>query len=297
MVEPVHDESVDDESVTLAPAILHTTTRTPVGEVGVHVWPAVDPSGRPVLVALHGWTDGGRVFAPLADALARRWTVIGIDAPAHGLTRWPAQGASAAGYRVAVAAEQAAAVIEALPRPAGRRAPVVLLGHSMGGVTAARVAAALPGVVVHAVLEDPARTTARAVRNPSRWRRGVALLQAMTPDERESLSRKQNPTWSDLEHREWAASKADVDLDHLRVPVEWGEPLVALLADVAVPVTLVHGRRARGSIVTPSAAARCAAACRAGCEVIELDAGHCVRRDSPAPFVAVLASVLGHYER
>ena len=288
---PVHDGAV-----RAAPASLHTSARTPFGQVGLHVWPAFEPSRRPVLVALHGWTDGGIVYESLASALGRRWTVMGIDAPAHGLTRWPAAGACEAHYLVADAALQAAAVIEALPRVAGRRAPVVVAGHSMGGVTAARVAAALPTVVVHAVLEDPPRTTARAVRNPVRWRRGLQALQQLTQNERVGLSRRQNPRWSEVDHEAWARSKAEVDLNHLRVPVEWGEPLVALLADVTVPVTLLHGRRELGSIVTPAAAARCAAACRAGCEVIELDGGHSLRRDATAPYVAVLASILGRYE-
>jgi len=301
---------VDDD-----PTSLHATARTPLGDVGVHVWPALDAHGaalddgaaaalgrpgagrRPVLVALHGWTDGGVVFGPLAAALGRRWTVIGIDAGGHGRTPWPARGQSGSRYVVADSAAQAAAVVDALPEVAGRRAPVVVLGHSMGAVSAARVAAALPDLVVHAVLEDPPRTTARAVRNASRWRRSLATLQQLTHDERVALSRTQNPQWDDADHQAWAASKAEVDPAHLRVPIEWGEPLVALLADVTVPVTFIHGRRERGSIVTSAAAARCARACRAGCEVVQLDAGHCVFRDARAPYVAVLASVLSRYER
>jgi pimeloyl-ACP methyl ester carboxylesterase len=299
---------VDDPSTSL-----HTTARTPLGDVGVHVWPALDAKGvaldedvsptgrpgagrRPVLVALHGWTDGGVVFGPLAEALGRRWTVIGVDAGAHGRTPWPAPWQSGSRYVVADSAAQAAAVVDALPEVAGRRAPVVVLGHSMGAVSAARVAAALPDLVVHAVLEDPPRTTARAVRNATRWRRGLAALQQLSHDERVALSRNQNPRWSEADHQVWAASKAQVDIAHLRVPIEWGEPLVALLADVTVPVTLIHGRRERGSIVAPAAAARCAKACRAGCEVVQLDAGHSVFRDAPAPYVAVLASVLSQYE-
>ena len=289
---------------------LRTTVRTPAGEVGIHVWPARGMASnragdddaavtarRPVLVALHGWTDGGADFGPLVAQLGDRWTVVAIDAPGHGRTPWPQGRDPGTAYAVPQAAEQVAAVIDALPRVGGRQARVVLLGHSMGAVSAAAAAALRPRAVVHVVLEDPARTTARAIRNPARRRQHLARLQAMSPQQREALSRNENPQWPAEVHPVWAATKAEVDPAHLRVPIEWGEPLVALLADVTVPVTLIHGRRDRGAIVSATAARRCAAACRAGCDVVQLYAGHSLRRDAPGPFVAVLAAVLGRYER
>jgi pimeloyl-ACP methyl ester carboxylesterase len=71
---------------------------------------------------------------------------------------------------------------------------------------------------------------------------------------------------------------------------------VERLADVRQPVLLVRGDPARGGTVSAAGAARAAAACRAGCEVLALDAGHGVRRDARAGFVAALAAVLGRYE-
>jgi pimeloyl-ACP methyl ester carboxylesterase len=62
-------------------------------------------------------------------------------------------------------------------------------------------------------------------------------------------------------------------------------------------VTLVHGRRDRGALVSATGARRVAAACRGGCEILALDAGHSVRRDARQAFVAALAQVLDRYER
>ena len=278
------------------------------GPLRLHVWPALEPdaddglrvrrarrrrdeTGRPVLLAFHGWTDSGEVFGPLAEALGRRWTVLAPDAPGHGGTRWR-------GGRRFVVDDQigcGAAVVDALPRVAGRHAPVVVLGHSMGAVPATGVAAARPRDVRHVVLEDPVGTTRRRAGRLDRLRDAVHL-QALDDAELERAARERHAAWPADEAGPWARSKAQLDLAALQVPADWGEPLAARLADVRCPVTLVRGVPARGGIVSPVAARRVASVCRAGCEVVALDAGHNVRREARAPFVATLAAVLGRYE-
>jgi len=299
--------AVDLDNERGEPLVAHVPG--PLGDVRVHVWPALDTdldddvpvrrarrrrveSGRPVLLAFHGWTDGGRVFGPLAEALGRRWTVVAPDAPAHGGTPWQ----PSPDYRLDDQVDVGVAVLDALPTLRGRRSPVVTLGHSMGAIPAAGVAAALPRAVRHVVLEDPVRTTRRAGRWQTARRRHVQALQALDLDERTALARAEHPDWPDDELRPWAGTKDDVDLAHLRVPADWGEPLAARLADVRCPVTLVRGARARGALVSAAAARRVAAVCRAGCEIVALDAGHNVRREARTPFVATLAAVLGRYE-
>jgi pimeloyl-ACP methyl ester carboxylesterase len=285
---PVSDGDLDDAP---QPGVV-VQLRTEAGPVGVHVWPARDGGGgRPVLVCHHGWTDGGTVFEPLAAALGRRWTVVAPDAPGHGRTPWQ----PVPRYRVADHLATALAVLDRLPEVAGRRADVVLLGHSLGALTAARLAAARPGVVRHAVLEDPARAAVRRVPSAAAMRARVAELQAL--DDAQRVTRARADGWPEDECVAWARSKRDVSTTAMAVPVDWGAPLVELLADVPTPVTIVHGRLARGGGVSAVAARRCAAACRAGCEVVALDCGHNPRREAREPFIAVLASVLGRYER
>jgi len=282
----------DDDPRDSRPAFA-VTQHTPAGDVRVHVWPATQASvHRPVLFCLHGWTDSGEVFGPLARALGRRWTVVAPDAPGHGGTGWT----PAPRYRVADLAGSALAVLDRLPELTGRRAQVVLLGHSMGALTASRMAAARPGVVKHLVLEDPARAALRRGRTAAAMRTWITDLRTLDHAGIMAWAHADAPGWPADELDAWARSKQQVSLESLSVPVDWGEPLVALLADVPVPVTLVHGRIAAGGLVSPIAARRCAAACRAGCDVVALDTGHNPRREAREQFIAVLAAVLGRHE-
>jgi lipase len=266
--------------------------RTPFGPVGVHVWPARDGgAGRPVLLCHHGWVSGGTVFGPLANALGRRWTVVAPDAPGLGATPWT----PAPRYRVADAARTAVTVLDRLPQVAGHRSGVVVHGHSMGALTAARLAAARPDVVRHLFLEEPARASLRRVPSAARMRATVQAEQQL--DDGELRARGLAQGWPADEIEPWIRSRREVALDALSVPVDWGAPLVELLADVDVPVTLVRGEMSRGGAVSAVAARRCAAACRRGCDVVTLDCGHHPRREAREPFLAVLASVLGRYER
>jgi pimeloyl-ACP methyl ester carboxylesterase len=270
------------------------TQHTPDGEVRVHVWPATDDAvRRPVLFCLHEWTDSGEVFGALATALGRRWTLVAPDAPGHGGTPWP----PAPRFRIADHARTALDVLDGLPEVAGRRADVVLLGHSMGALTASRLAAARPGVVRHLVLEDPARAAIRRVPGTAEVRSRIAALRELDHGGIVARARADTAGWPSDELDAWARSKEQVSPASLSVPVDWGEPLIALLAEVPAPVTLVHGRLSRGGLVSDLAARRCAAACRGGAEVVALDVAHDPRREAREQFIAVLASVLGRYER
>lgn len=292
----------------------------PGGEVGVRVWPALETddaaeeaaepdrvrggrstlrrarrrradSSHPVLLAFHGWTDSGEVFGPLAAALGRRWTVVAPDAPGHGGTRWvPSRE-----FRPDDQIGAGLAVLDALPSFGGRRAPVVMLGHCLGAVPAAGVAAARPRVVRHVVLEDPIGTRRRPARSAATRRRGIESLQRLDEAARLELAREQHPAWPEDELLPWVRAKARVDVAHLRVPTDWGQPLADRLAEVRCPVTIIRGDPGRGGRVTAAAAGRALAARRDG-QVIALDAGHDVRRDARPRYVAALAAVLARYE-
>jgi N-formylmaleamate deformylase len=100
---------------------------------------------KPPLIALHGLAGSGACWSQLARALEKDYDVIMPDARGHGLSSAPAHGYT---YH-----DHANDVIE-LIRTLGIKSPY-LLGHSMGGMTAAMVASRLGFAISGLVLADP----------------------------------------------------------------------------------------------------------------------------------------------
>jgi pimeloyl-ACP methyl ester carboxylesterase len=94
------------------------------------------------LVLVHGFAGAATNFALLAPLLARTHRVVVLDLPGHGGSAALPAVPSLAGFadRVAAVAEQESAV------------PALVVGHSMGGVVALRLAARRPQLVRGLVL-------------------------------------------------------------------------------------------------------------------------------------------------
>ncbi|NIQ08015.1 MAG: alpha/beta hydrolase [Candidatus Korarchaeota archaeon] len=101
-----------------------------------------DGHGTPLL-ALHGHFSCGRTFAGLADALGKHWRVVALDQRGHGWSDSPAD-CSREAY-----VHDVARVIQRL-----NLAPVIVLGHSLGGVNAYQLAARHPTLVRALIIED-----------------------------------------------------------------------------------------------------------------------------------------------
>lgn len=99
----------------------------------------------PPLVLLHGLIGSGACWTPLARALEGEYDVVMPDARGHGASSAPPRG-----YRYEDHASDVVGVIQGL----GLARPI-LLGHSMGGMTAAFVASQAPGLVRAVILADP----------------------------------------------------------------------------------------------------------------------------------------------
>ena len=106
---------------------------------------AYDDEGQgPVVLCLHSIAHGARDYAPLRERLRGRCRVIALDWPGHGRSSEDRAPSSAARY--AEIAERFADVL-------GLR-DVVLVGNSIGGAVAIRLAAKRPDVVRALVLAD-----------------------------------------------------------------------------------------------------------------------------------------------
>jgi pimeloyl-ACP methyl ester carboxylesterase len=97
------------------------------------------------VVLLHGLTDSSACWPLVRDRYPDR-LVVALDAPGHG-------GRPLGDVPFTIAALAADAVAALRARDLG---PAVLVGHSMGGVTAEEVALTAPDLVAALVLEDPA---------------------------------------------------------------------------------------------------------------------------------------------
>ena len=100
---------------------------------------------KPPLVLLHGLTGNGACWSPLARALEGEYDVVMPDARGHGNSSAPLDG-----YRYEDYASDVVGLIQGL----GLAAPV-LLGHSMGGMTAAMVTSQLATAIRGIILADP----------------------------------------------------------------------------------------------------------------------------------------------
>ena len=100
---------------------------------------------KPPLILLHGLTANGACWAALAQAIAGDYDVIMPDARGHGKSSVPDYG-----YRYEDLANDVVGLIEAL-----RLSPPILIGHSMGGMTAAVVASRNPKLLRCLILADP----------------------------------------------------------------------------------------------------------------------------------------------
>ena len=101
---------------------------------GIHIHYLRTGGAKPPLVMLHGLIGSGACWTPIARALAHDFDVITPDARGHGDSSAPESG-----YRYDDLASDVVGLVAAL----GLQRPV-LLGHSMGGMTAAVAASRLP---------------------------------------------------------------------------------------------------------------------------------------------------------
>ena len=112
---------------------------------GIHIHYARTGGGKPPLVLLHGLTGSGACWIPLARGLEDEYDVVMPDARGHGSSSTPPDG-----YRY----ENYAADLVGLIRGLALATPV-LLGHSMGGMTAAVAASQLGTAIRGVILADP----------------------------------------------------------------------------------------------------------------------------------------------
>jgi pimeloyl-ACP methyl ester carboxylesterase len=224
----------------------------------------------PPLALVHGFAGAASNFAVLAPLLARRHRLVVPDLPGHGGSEPLPAVPTLAGF-----ADRVAAVLEH-----ERAAPAVVVGHSMGGVVALRLAARRPELVRAIVLAASAgiSTTTRlaeifltttALLQPGRriayWRERIArsprlralVLDGLSTADAAAMSPRAtlgflagSRQYTDIWSAGTALAREDVrlDLEHVRCPAL----VLAGARDRQVPIddAFEYARRLRAPLRT-----------------------------------------------
>lgn len=253
------------------------------GQTGHLAWYRTGEAPADVLF-LHGFSDSARCWEPVIAAMPGI-RALAIDARGHGESGLPEEP-----IRYSAHGDDAALVLSDQPRDGG----VVVVGHSMGAMAAAYLAASRPDLVRGIVLEDPPRgepgdPQARPWSEPD-W---LADLRALDLPARMAKGRADQPSWPADEFESWASSKAQVNPHLFDLPFEDPAPLTDLLAAITCPVLLIHGDTDRGALISPDYAAHCAQAAAGTFQATHIpQTGHSVRRDNRTSYITTLTTFL-----
>jgi len=243
---------------------------------------------KPQVVLVHGFSDDGLCWTPVAEALEGDYDLIMVDARGHGRSDGPEQGYGPQ----EMAGDLAGAIAElGLQRPA-------VLGHSMGAATALVLAGTRPELVGAILLEDPPAwwapsfdPGADAVRWA--WMRAMLIdLKRKTRQELLTVKRAESPAWSEAELGPWAEAKLRFSFNALdRVgpgAVDWQ----ATMRRITCPALLITADPALGAIISEQEAAALKALVPQ-LRVAQIPgAGHNIRREQFARYLEIVRAFL-----
>ncbi len=252
---------------------------------GIRVHYTRTGGNKPALVALHGFSDDGPCWTPIAQALEADFDVVMLDARGHGRSDGPPTGYSYDDYAADTAGAIAALKLEW---------PIVM-GHSMGAVTALTLAALYPSLPNSIILEDPPpfwmpppvsgteNDGADGMRN---W---IVNLKRETREEMISGCRRNSPTWPESELGPWADSKLRMSFNVLSIlSADSHVPLRERISAITCPALLIIADTTLGAI-TSREQAHDLKTLVPQLKIKQIDnAGHSIRREQPARYLEIV---------
>jgi pimeloyl-ACP methyl ester carboxylesterase len=266
----------------------HTFTRKSTGRdtMGLRTWEW--PGDPPVALLLHGIGNYARYWDFFADAVAGRLRLIATDARGHGES-----GKPTIEYAPKEFVADAVAVLDAL-----RVERALVVGHSMGGTHAIRLAAAHPDRVERLVIVDAGpepmpegseRARRLSLERPERFENAdeaLAYLRRTSPGYSEEVyaNRMRWLFRADAKGVVWRSSR-----DALAAIMSSGArgELWGLLHSIRCPVLLVRGTRS--NVLSADVARRMIETLSDG-RLVELEAGHNVALDRPGELAEMVVA-------
>ena len=240
---------------------------------------------NPPVILLHGLTANGLCWSAVANALESEYDVIMPDARGHGKSSAPTSG-----YHYEDHANDVVGLIETL-----KLSHPLLMGHSMGGMTAAVIASRNPMLLRGLVLADPTFLSPNVQRDV--YESDVAEQHSKiltTPyDELVTKARNKHPKRSlDILER-IAQARLQTSINAFAVLTPPNPDFRQLVCTLDIPTLLVTGAT---GVVTPTVAA----------ELLPLNAklqwaqisaaGHGLHYDQPEHFAGVVKAFLSTLE-
>jgi pimeloyl-ACP methyl ester carboxylesterase len=242
-----------------------------------------DQGSGPPVVLLHATLHDHRDFDPIVPALADSHRVIAIDWPGHGASEPPRPGTVADGPLFARVLEDVVGALDL--------GPAVLIGNSVGGFAAGRLAIERPELVAGLVLVNAGgfstqnaitRTFCRVMGMPRVTRRVLprmvrSYMKPRTDHDRALTERVQTRAKSEAGARTAAGlwrSFASPEYD-----------LRARASEITAPTLLVWGSR---DTVLPMRAGRQTQKAIPGSRLESLPTGHVVFSSDPEGFLALV---------
>lgn len=240
---------------------------------------------KPPVILLHGLMTNGLCWTGLARALEHEYDVIMPDARGHGLSGVPDHG-----YRYDDLASDVAGLIDVLGLPAP-----VLVGHSMGGMTAAVVAGRKPNLLRGVILADPtflSPQVQREVRDSDVADQHRKVL-ALSLEELIADARRRHPHRSTETLELFARARLQTSMAAFDVLTPPNPDYKQLVSRIDIPALLLFGDRGVVSATVAEALQRV----NPGLQVAQLEnAGHSLHMDQPEQFAATVKTFLASME-
>ena len=249
---------------------------------GIQIYYTRTGGSKPPLILLHGLAANGACWTALAHALEEDYDVIMPDARGHGKSSVPEYG-----YRYEDHADDVAGLIKTL-----RLSSPILIGHSMGGLTAAVVASRNPKLLRGLILADPTFISTkyqREVRDSDVADQHRRILKTPLEEVVADLQSRHPNRPSDT-IRQIARARLQTSMAAFDVLTPPNPDYQQLVSAIDVPSLLVFGDKS----VVSSLVAEELKRLNPRFQVEQIPgAGHGLHYDQPDRFAAVVKSFLG----
>ena len=255
----------------------------PANGVNVHVCLMGDP-GKPPMMMIHGIYDQWESWSMVVEDFMTEYRLILVDLRGHGRSDKPVRGYAPADY-----AADMAGVIRALGLTS-----IPVIGHSLGAVTTAYLAADYPELVSVAVLEDPPGRF-----DPASASRMQPMLDAKraTEDETYAFFKEIGPTLGKERWRDQTRRLRNTADGAFEVILEWAETgqapdILGTMMRIQCPTLLMQSDPNAGGVLPDDVARQIATNLPHGDHQQFPGTGHNIHKDQPQVFARAVMEFL-----